>query len=248
MAAPLVEIERAVVRTCFAPEASALDLRALGDERAWGIYRELVRTRLLGEYRQALPRTARAAGAEAFERVFAAHLAEDPPRTRFFREVVLCFARSALQHFRADASLPAYLGDLCAWEAARWEVGDLDDRVEPGPGEFAFDRPAALAPAMRLLCVAYAVHEPPGADGAYVPRELCLCVHRRAEERRVRTWVLAPLGYALLERLARGTEPVSEAIRAVAVETGSEPDARFVDRACGMLADFLERGFVLGAR
>lgn len=248
MALPLLEIERAVVRTCFASEPSRDDLSALGDERIWGIYREMVRARLLGECRQALPRTARAAGADAFERAFAAHLAQDPPRTRFFREVVLCFARSAIPTFRTDASLSAYVADLCEWEAARWEVGDLDDRVEPTPGEFAFDKAAVLAPALRLLRLGHAVHEKPAEDGGYPPRAVHLCVHRRADARVVRTWSVAPLGAALLERLVRGDESVSDSVRAVAAARGVEPDARFVDEACGMLAGFLERGFILGAR
>ena len=75
MGAPLIDVERRVVRTCFSPEADTEDLRALGDERIWSIYRDMVRARLLGECKQALPRTLKAAGAESFERAFVAHLA-----------------------------------------------------------------------------------------------------------------------------------------------------------------------------
>lgn len=245
---PIAEVERAAVRVCFGTEASREDLRVLGDERIWRVYRDMVRKRLREECGLGLKRTAAAAG-EAFERAFVAHLAENPPRTRFFREIVMTFAASAGPRFRADTALPAYVADLCAWEAALWEVGDLDDRVPaPVPLEFAFDRVPVLAPALRLLRLGHAVHEKPDASGGYAVRETHLCVHRRAEDRSARTWTLDPVMHALLVRFGRGGETVTDAIQHVTRERGVAVDQRFVDGLCTVLADFLERGVLLGSR
>ncbi len=244
----VVDIERAVVRVCFAPDAPEDDLLLLGDARVWRIYRDMVRKRLREECRRGLRRTLRAAGSEAFERAFVAHLADEQPRTRLFREIVTSFARSAAPRFRADATLPAYVADLCEWEAALWEVSDLDDRVEPAPGEFAFDKVAVIAPATRLLALGHAVHEKPSGEGGFPAREVYLCVHRRADERRASTWTLTPVMYAVMLRLAHGGDTVSDAIKHVALERGIAVDQCFLDGLCTVLADFLERGLLLGSR
>lgn len=245
---PVAEIERAAARVCFGVEPSGEDLRLLGDERIWRIYRDMVRKRLREECGLGLKRTAEAAG-EAFDRAFVAHLAEDPPRTRFFREIVTSFAASAVPRFRADASLPAYVADLCVWEAALWEVGDLDDRASAvTPVEFAFDRVPVLAPALRLLQLDHAVHEKPAAGGGYAARPTYLCLHRRTEERSARTWTLDAVTHALLVRFERGAETVTDAIQHVARDRGVAVDQRFVDGLCTVLADFLERGVLLGSR
>ena len=243
----VVDIERAVVRVCFGVEPASEDLRLLGDERVWRIYREMVRKRLWEECRLGLRRTAEAAGA-AFDRVFVAHLAEEPPRTRFFREIVPGFARSAESRFRADASLPAYLADLCAWEAALWEVGDLSDRTDAAPVEFAFDRVPVLSPTARLLHLRHAVHETPATGGGYAARDAYLCVHRRADDDRASTWTLAPVTHALLARFERGADTVTAAIQNVAAERGIAVDPGFIDGLCTVLADFLDRGVILGSR
>jgi hypothetical protein len=246
---PVAEIERAALRVCFGAEATATDLQMLGDERVWRVYREMARKRLREECQLGLKRTLAAAGEVAFERAFVAHLAEDPPRVRYFRGIVPAFARSAAPRFRADPTVPPYAADLCAWEGALWEVGDLDDRAPgPAPVEFGFDRAPVLAPALRLLHFAHAVHEAPDASGAYAARETYLCVHRRAEDRAPRTWTLDPVMHALMVRFERGTEPIAAAIQAVAQARGISVDGHFVDGLCTVLADFLERGVILGSR
>jgi hypothetical protein len=244
----LIDVQRRAVELCCGPEPSSAQFAALGDERIWRLYRELIRKRLLGELRIALPRTHAAAGAEAFERAFDHHMQQNPPRTRFFHAVVGAFADSAAPLFRADPTLPPQLGDLCEYEAALWAVSDLDDRVTLPVVEFAFDRPPLLSPALRLLALRFAVHAPPLA-GCYEPGEFYLCLHRRAEERQAKTWTLNAVTFALMRRWQ--SEPllrVDEAVQRVATERGIAVDETFLDRLCTVLADFIERGILLGSR
>jgi hypothetical protein len=245
----LVDLQRAAVELCCGPEPAAAQVAAVGDdERIWRLYRELIRKRLLGELKIALPRTQAAAGAEAFASAFEHHLQFDPPRTRFFHALVGAFARSAVPRFRAEGSLAPWLADLCEYEAALWAVADLDDRAVSPAAEFAFDRPALLAPALRLLAVRFPVHTTEPANG-YAPGEFYLCVHRRLDQTKARTWTLNAVSFALMRRfVAAPDEIVSEAIRHVAMERGLTVDSSFIDGLCTVLANFIERGILLGSR
>jgi len=245
----LVDLQRAAVELCCGPEPSSEQVAFLGDERVWRLYRELIRKRLFAELKIALPRTHAAAGAEAFAQAFEHHLRTAPPRTRFFHALVGGFARSATPLFRSDRALPPHLADLCEYEAALWTVSDLDDRVALAPPtEFSFDRRASLAPALRLLALRFAVHAAPGPSG-YEPGEYHLCIHRRPEEKKARTWTLNAVTFALMRRFeSTPQESVSEAVQHVAAERGIAVDEAFLDGLCTVLADFIERGILLGAQ
>jgi hypothetical protein len=245
----LIDVQRAAVELCCGPEPSSEQVAALGDERVWRLYRELIRKRLLGELRIALKRTYAAAGAEPFARAFEQHLREGPPRTRFFHALVAEFVRDAAPLFRSDPGLPPYLGDLAEYEAALWTVSDLDDRAPPQVAEFAFDRPPVLAPAQRLLALRHAVHVvAQGVDG-YQRADVYLCVHRRPDEKRAKTWTLNAVTFALMQHFSRSPEAtVGDAVQQVARERGIAVDQNFLDGLCTVLADFIERGILLGSR
>jgi hypothetical protein len=243
----LVDLEREVVELCFGPEPSAEQCRRLGDERIWRIYRDSIRNRLRSELKFALKRTHAAAGA-AFERAFAQFLQEAPPRTRYFHGVVGCFAESARAFFTREPGVPAYLADLCAYEAALWAVSDLPDAAPAGLDEFAFDREPVLAPALELLALGHAVHAAPDAHGNYAHGDVYLCVHRRAEEKKARTWSVNAVTFDLMHRFRRGGESVTTALQQVAAQRGIALDEPFIDGLCTVLSDFIERGVILGVR
>ncbi|MGD8858772.1 MAG: putative DNA-binding domain-containing protein [Myxococcales bacterium] len=245
----LRETEATATRLCLQPEADARRLEVLGDGRIWGLYREMVRKRLLGELQAALRRTARAAGDAAFERAFEQHLREQPPRSRFFHGIVGDFADFAVPHFRRQPGLPPHVADLCAYEAAVWAVGDLDDRLEgEAPGEFSFDGRPVVSPATRLLSVSHAVHRKPDDHGGYAAGEHFLCIHRRPEETRARTWTMNAVTHDLMRRFADTDETVTEAVQQVAAARGIGVDEAFLERLCAVLADFIDRGIILGCR
>lgn len=243
----LVDLEREVVELCFGPEPSAEQCRRLGDERIWRIYRESIRNRLRSELKFALKRTHAAAG-EAFERAFAQFLQDAPPRTRYFHAVVGDFAQSACAFFAREPGMPVYLADLCAYEAALWAVSDLPDAVPAGLDQFAFDREPVLAPALALLALGHAVHAAPDAHGNYARGDVYLCVHRRAADKKARTWSVNAVTYDLMQRFRRGGENVTTALQHVAAQRAITIDEPFVDGLCTVLSDFIERGVILGVR
>jgi hypothetical protein len=245
----LIDLERAVLSLCFRAQPCEALLDELGGERRnWLLYRHMVRDRLLGEIRFALPRSRALLGDAALDHAFQLHLDRDPPRTRYFREIVLAFVTSALPIWQIDATLSPACIDMARYEAALWEVSDLDARNHPVLVDFAFDRVPVLSPALRLLTVSHAVHATPPAAGEYASGEHRLCVHRARNAERPRTWTLTRTTYDLLQRWQRGAETVAESVQQLAAERAFRVDAQFVDGLCASLAQFIEVGIVLGSR
>ncbi|MDH5672317.1 MAG: putative DNA-binding domain-containing protein [Myxococcales bacterium] len=248
MSRDLVATERLVKDLCCQTQVPDGALEALGDERIWGVYRSLVRKRLHSELRAALHRTRKAAGDGLFGRAFEQQMAQAPPRSRFFHGIVGDFAAFAVEYFRQQVDAPAHLPDLLAYEATLWAVGDADDCPPQDVTEFGFDACPLMSPTLRLLRLEHAVHEPALEGGGYAAREVFLAIHRRPEETRARTWTLNAITHDLMTRMLTGERTVSEAIRELATDRGIAVDEPFLEGLCSVLADFLERGVILGSR
>jgi hypothetical protein len=244
----LIDVERAVLSVCFQAEPPEAALRALGDRDRWLVYRDLTRDRLLREIQFALPRTCAAFGDANLERAFVTHLDRDPPRTRYFREVVLSFAQSAQRTFAQDSSLPSHALDLLRYEAALWEVSDLESAVRGELIEFAFDRIPVVTPAMRLLTLGHAVHIPAENPRSCAPGEFWLCVQLDANDTRARTWSFNRTSYALLAEFERGERTAADAVQWVASKLERRVTPQFVERLCESLAQWIEVGILLGSR
>ena len=239
----LIDVERAVLSVCFAAEPPEASLAQLGDRERWLLYRELTRERLWRELYVALPRTCAAVGQAAMERTFVAHLDRNPPRTRYFREIVLAFAESAKRSWGGETELPEFAIDLLRYEAALWEVSDLESTVEGSPGEFAFDRVPVVTPALRLLDLEHAVHVNTCLRG-----RTFLAVQRRAGESRPRTWGFNRTTFALLQDFQRGDATATESVQRVATRLGRQVTPQFVERFCESLAQWIEVGILVGSR
>jgi len=258
----LAELERAATALCMGPAPSEAQLAPFGDPRIWGLYREMVQNRLRSELKVALRRSCEALGEAWLERVFARWLTDEPPRSRPFHGIVEDFARFAIGFVREvsdDAQLPAWSADLITYEAALWAVSDMDDRA-PDVQELSFDAVPCFTPARRLVVLQHAVHDAPEADGSFKAGEVCVCVYRRAEDKAARTFVLNPTLRALMQALDAGEASsrdaadcvaamtLTQAVQRVAAERKLRVDEKFIDGLCTVLADFSERGLLLGSK
>lgn len=242
----LIDTQRQILALCFRAQPPQDVLAALGQRQQWLMYRELVRERLLREIRVALPRTAALCTPVVLESTFVWHLEHEPPRTRYFREVVRAFVESACKRWANDDGLHPACCDMARYELALWDVADLDALPAlPAPvQEFAFDRVPVVSHALCLLEVAHAVHLP----GDCAPQTHYLCVHRHTDAERPRTWSLTKVTFELLKELCAGERSVSEIVRQLAAASGARIDAAYLDGLCATLAQFIEVGIVLGSR
>lgn len=243
----LIDVERAVLSVCFAAEPPAACLKLLGEPERWLLYRELTRDRLWREIGVALPRTAAAVGEPVMQRAFVAHLDRDPPRTRYFREIVGAFADSTRRRWERSGETPSFAVDLLRYEAALWDVADLEARAAEPVREFAFDRVPVLTPALRLLELEHAVHTSGGRDG-YPRGRYYLAVQRDAEQSRPRTWSFNQTTHVLLADFARGEITATESVQRVATALGRQLTPQFVERLCESLAQWIEVGILVGSR
>jgi hypothetical protein len=237
----LVDVQRELVRLCFAAQPGAFEGAGLL------VYRDLVRERMLAQLRVALPRTCALLPEGRLERAFELHLAHEPPRTRFFRELVGCFVASALPLWRADAGLHPACCDMLRYELALWELLDCEELTgEPVQActEFSFDKLPVASAALRLLAVSYAVHLP----GEPQSSTQFLCLHRPSDGERPVTYTLTKVTHAFLQQLMRGEETLTQTVKRLASQAGATIDAAYLDALCETLAQFLERGILLGSR
>lgn len=241
----LIDLQRQVQRLCLGSEAQLQPLPGAARPDVWLVYRRMVRQRLFGELRVALRRTFQLAGEERMREAFDAQLAEAPPRTRRFYEVPASFAAATLPRWRSDPQLPGELADLLEYEAALWEVGDLDDRLDAEPIEFDFERQVQLAPALRLLQLSHRVDR---RSTQAIARPTRLLVYRRAADKRARTWALNEVAFTLMQRIAIDGATPAGAIRALAEERSFRVDEVFLDGLCTVLSNFIEAGVILGSR
>ncbi|MDD9970835.1 MAG: hypothetical protein OXR73_31650 [Myxococcales bacterium] len=245
----LVALQQDVQQVCLATAPPSTALARLGDERIWLLYREMVRRRLYGELKNALRRTYAEAGEALFSDAFARHLAEDPPHDRRFYGIVACFAKTAIAHFAQTEAAAPHLADLARFEATRWEVSDLDGRLDSSisVGELNFDGRPILSPALRVLSLRHAVHFKP-RDGAYRSGRFFLAVHRASDELPVRQWTLNRSTYELIRDLqANPDHTLTEAVQAVSRKLQVVVDEPFLDGLCTVLSDFVERRILLGS-
>jgi hypothetical protein len=214
------------------------------------VYRSLVRNGLGSIIERMLPRTRarmNAACGGRFDADLAAFADEVGPRTHYLRDVPAELFAWAEPRWRADASVPAYLVDLAAYELAAFAVG-ASASVDPADAraEVALDRPLTFAESARLLRFAWAVHELPEQGPAEPARRDVQLLAYRDADHRVRWLELTPLAADVVERLLSG-QPLGDAVQTACAEHGVTPAAVLADVA-RLLADLGTRGVVIGAR
>ncbi len=228
--------------------AAAAALSAMGDARI-GVYRSLVRGSIHGLFAKLLPRTlARLEGAGAvwIDR----WLAEEGPRSRILRELIDEWVAWIGPRWRADPSVADYLVDLARHEAVEMATGAAPP---PAPSAdmspaFALDASLVCDPSARIARYDHAIHRLPEAldDRSSAPAEPTALLVYRDPEHSVRFLHLSPLAAAISERLLAGVT-VKEALFRGTQALEIELDDEVLARVTRLLADFAERGIILGS-
>ena len=233
-----------IQRVCFAPTPSDADLAALGAPERWATYRRMVRARLVEVIHAALPRTLAAMGEETLSELIARWLAQRAPRTRYFYDVPAEFVEFVLPMFQKDPR--PWVEDLARYEIARWAAKHGPSEQAPVTA-FSFDHPPVMNPTLAVLRLSYPVHEKPTPADGYAPKETLLCVYRDGNHKPV-TWTLNPMAADLVEAWTVGNESVAESVQAVAAARRSAITENYIEKLSEMIADFIDRGILLGSR
>jgi hypothetical protein len=208
------------------------------------MYRKMVHNRLRGVVEDFLPRTAEQLGKARMRAELAAFMAEQAPRSVYFREVPGEFLAWAAPRWRADPTLPAFLVDLARHE---WLDGEVSNTVAGGESAsgapLALDRPVQLDGSVRLRRYDFSVHRD---DQPPAPGPTSILAYRDRESLRVRLLELTPRAAAVCSRLL-ADETLQAALAGACADLGETMDDEFLAAMASFLADLGERGVLLGA-
>ena len=151
----------------------------------------------------------------------------------------------------ADFAIPIWerasarqIFDLSRYEITAWDVRHAPpDRTDVG--EFGFDRRPVVGAAVEILRLDYRVHEHPAAPDEYSPERVTLCVYRNAAHK-AQSYELNALAADLLEAWKRGGQTVAESVQGTAAAHDTEIGPAFIEKLSAMIADFIERGIIIG--
>lgn len=251
--------QAALGEALFARDAPDSAFASFGATPArWQVYRRMVRGRLAENIEHGFERFVRIAGDERFRALVDRFLAEDPPRSPYLRDVpaeFLRFFEANIDELTRDFALPVYARDLARFEWCELETAYSDEETSARRvGPLDMDRVAVLSPALRLIDLAYPVHQlgtdaGPALvpDAPLAPAPFSLCLYRDAKTHEVTALELTPVTASMLSLMQSGQLSLTEVVRNAAVDAGVTVDVAFVEALSTLLADLIERGVVLGS-
>lgn len=212
------------------------------------IYRKLVRGNLEEALRATMPRALARLGVH-FAPDFSEFLRVMPPTSHYLRELTTSYLTFVLPRWRANPSVPEYLGDLARHEALQVEVASLLARPKSHvAAELALDAGVEFIAATRLVHYDWAVQRLPDDEASRVlpEREAVSLLVYRSPEHDVRYLELGPFADALLEALLGEKLDLQRALARAADRVRHPLDAELLTRAARLLAELAERGALLG--
>ena len=238
----LADRAKAMQRVCFGAEPSEADLELLGSRERWLVYRDLVRNRLNTVIGVALARTKSAIGEDAFGRAVDEWFDTGSPKTRYLRYVPSELAEFAIPIWQRTEA--PWVADLAGYEITAWDVRHAPRDPTP-TSEFAFDRKPVVATAVRVLRLAYPVQHKPTPIAGYERDPTILCLYRDKNHRPIPR-KLNPLAADLIEAWQRADQTVAESVQQVAAAHGTQIGPDFIEKLSTLIADFIQRGILLG--
>lgn len=246
----LAEYQRTLLRLSFAREVDDAEFAGFGHGARFVMYRQMVRSRLLGMAKQAFRKSHEVVG-DAFDASFARYLAAQPPRSPLIREVIADFGPFARGDRELLAVAPVFTSDLLRFEEAKWRVAYY--RWELPAGElraFDFAGIPVLNPALECLELEHRVHELEGMSCRAEP--LRLLVYRPPTSDDLRWYppdaLFAEIVVSALRAGAAGEQTLADRVRSAAQALGKPLDEALLEQLATGVTLALERGVLLGSR
>lgn len=246
----LAEYQRELLRLSFTEQASVEDFAAFGaDRERFFLYRNMIRSRLVGMAKQAFRGTREVLGDAWLEDAFARYLAQSPPRSAFIRDVIADFGpvlAELLASRQLSAQQPAFAVDLARFEESKWRIA-YRESPEVQATELSFELSPLFNPALTLLPLEHAVHEREGLDCAQ--KSLNLLIYRPPAADDIRWYPAHPLFSAIYTDATEDpARPLSELVRQAAEAMGHALDDSLLGTLATEVTLALQRGVLLGSR
>ena len=244
----LAEYQRKFMELSFAEQIDEADFTSFGDPARFHLYRQMIRSRLLGMAKKAFASTLEMLGSRAFDAAFARYLAQRPPQSPYIRDVIGDFAPFA----RADAQLigqgPAFNADLLCFEEAKWRVS-YRARELPSDALRPFDFAAVpvLNPALEQLSLSHRVHEL--KEGSCRAQPCPLLVYRPPQHDDIRWYVPdALMARVLADARIQSAASFADLVRGAAAALEKAVDEALLEELASGVTLALQRGVLLGSR
>lgn len=232
---------------CLNAEPAALPFANAGDR--WGLYREMVRTRLEGALASTYRRTRARIGEARFSELTSGFLDAQSIATRYFWRVPLLFYQDVLSGLDEAAER-----ELAEYEMLRWTIRHEEAPHLEVPVALDFEkRPLFKAP-FAIFRAAHSLREAEAGSGA--PQEAA----EAGASRPIKTYLLFRDGderlkelrlnegaARLIEELSRGELSLAEGVRALSAKEGFAIDQAYLEKLSALLATLVEEGFLLGS-
>jgi hypothetical protein len=218
------------------------------DDQAFFVYRRLIRGTFRSAIANELPR-ARALVGERFDVDAEAFVSEALSRSHYLRDVAFEFLELVGARWKEDPSVPPWAVDLARFELATFESASAppplraDRRTAP---KLELDAPVLFDESVRIVRFDWPVHELDESEttGEISKRPTALLVYRDVDLE-LHTLELSSLAATIVEGLLRG-EQVKDAILGGCRAEGASVDGTLLEDVARILADYAERGILLG--
>jgi len=243
--------QQVLVRVCFAREPATVDLALLEAEKqpGWLLYRRMVRARLTQTIEHAFPRLRACVKDDAFAVWIEDYFAQVGPKSVYLRDVPGEF----LSFFESDSELPQappYARDLARLEWTELDVAyTFEEAGVDRVGEFSMHKPPVLNGSLRVLQLQWAVHR--GTRESPMepvePGPVWVALYRDPASHDVRILELTQVTGVLLAAMQGGQQSLTQCTEHAAQVTGATIDTAWVTALTNVLADFFDRGILLGS-
>ncbi len=244
----LADYQRRFMQLSFAERADEAEFVSFGDPARFHLYRQMIRSRLLGMAKKAFANTLETVGDQAFEASFARYLAERPPRSPYIRDVIADFASFARANPQLIAQSPVFTADLLRFEEAKWRVSyRACDLTEDALRAFDFAAVPALNPALEQLSLEHRVYDL--QEGTCKAGPGPLFVYRPPQHDDIRWYVPDALMARLLaDARAQTQSTFADLVRGAAAALGRALDETLLEELASGVTLALQRGVLLGSR
>ncbi|MBB4125428.1 hypothetical protein GGR77_000699 [Xanthomonas translucens] len=217
------------------------------EPRRLAVYRALFFDNIAHLFASQFPVLRATLGEDAWQALLRAFCAEHRARTPLFPRIGGEFVRF-LQQRGEDAQRP-WLAELAHYETVELDVQIDDAPVPPhDPHGDLLDGIPQLSPWLRLLRYRWPVQRiGPAWQPSAAPAQATCLLARRDAEGQARFAELAPLAYALVERLRDGELSGRALLLCLSAEHGQDPDA-LLHEGTVLLQRMRDQGSILGTR